>query len=186
MAPEIRKIAEAKYYESPNECPECGKVIPYKKKSRDRISKFCNQSCAAIYHNTHVLKKQYKVKKTFKKCLECNCNLNSRVNKFCSRKCKVENYFKEKIPFILLGQISDRRILKFYLVSIKGHQCEECGLKEWIGRPAPLVLDHVDGNAGDNSLKNLRLLCQNCNAFTPTFTGKNRGKGRGSRGLSLK
>jgi 5-methylcytosine-specific restriction endonuclease McrA len=49
----------------------------------------------------------------------------------------------------------------------------------------PLELDHVDGNAGNNQIENLRVLCPNCHAQTPTAKGKNRGNGRKTRGLRL-
>ena len=42
----------------------------------------------------------------------------------------------------------------------------------------PLEIDHVNGNYADNSPANLRLLCPNCHALTPTFKGLNRGNGR--------
>jgi hypothetical protein len=55
------------------------------------------------------------------------------------------------------------------------HRCEGCGLCEWDGRPIPLELDHVDGDRTNNRLENLRLLCPNCHALTPTYRGRNIG-----------
>lgn len=55
--------------------------------------------------------------------------------------------------------------------------CSSCNLTEWVGRPIPLELDHIDGNSRNNLLTNLRLLCPNCHALTPTYRGKNKGKG---------
>ena len=56
---------------------------------------------------------------------------------------------------------------------IKSHQCEECKLVEWMGNPIPLELDHINGKNRDNRLENLKLLCPNCHAQTPTYRGKN-------------
>jgi hypothetical protein len=59
---------------------------------------------------------------------------------------------------------------------LKEHRCEECGLTEWRGRPIPLELDHVDGDRTNNRFENLRLLCPNCHALTPTYRGRNIGR----------
>lgn len=54
--------------------------------------------------------------------------------------------------------------------------CSCCGLETWLGKPIPLELDHIDGVHSNNLLTNLRLMCPNCHAFTPTYRGKNIGK----------
>ena len=56
---------------------------------------------------------------------------------------------------------------------LKQKQCEICGLTEWCGQPAPLCLDHIDGNNRNNAIDNLRILCHNCHAQTSTYGGKN-------------
>lgn len=52
-------------------------------------------------------------------------------------------------------------------------RCYECGITEWYGRPAPLELEHINGDKLDNRLDNLSILCPNCHAFTSTYRGKN-------------
>lgn len=49
----------------------------------------------------------------------------------------------------------------------------------WNGRELPLILDHKDGNTGDNRPEMLRYLCPNCDAQLPTRGGKNKGRIRG-------
>jgi len=56
------------------------------------------------------------------------------------------------------------------------HKCSTCKGTEWLGNPIPIELDHINGNSSDNSLDNLRILCPNCHALTPTYRGKNKSR----------
>lgn len=54
------------------------------------------------------------------------------------------------------------------------HICSSCKNTKWLDNQIPLELDHIDGNHKNNMLSNLRLLCPNCHAFTPTYRSKKR------------
>lgn len=78
-----------------------------------------------------------------------------------------ENYAKP-------NQIHNKRTIKARLIRENGHVCSSCNLSEWMGLPIPLELDHIDGNNTNNVESNLRILCCNCHAQTPTFRNKKR------------
>jgi len=68
---------------------------------------------------------------------------------------------------------------------LKEHKCESCGLNEWLGDKIPLELDHIDGDHYNNQINNLRILCPNCHAKTPTYRGKNK-KNKNSQAIKNK
>lgn len=45
---------------------------------------------------------------------------------------------------------------------IKEDKCEICQLSEWMGKPIPLELHHIDFNHYNNDISNLQILCSNC------------------------
>lgn len=127
-------------------------------------------------------------------CLHCNKGTNNL--KFCSHSCAATHLNrkrgckpkKEKRSDIMRklffnGQITERPTIRKQLTALHGYQCSICKLSDWLEKPIVLVVDHINGDAGNNYPDNLRLLCRNCNSQTPTFSGRNKGKGRKSRGL---
>jgi hypothetical protein len=78
---------------------------------------------------------------------------------------------------LVIGRFLSTNNLRARLLreGLKEHRCEECRRDTWNGRPIPLELDHVNGKRDDNRLENLRILCPNCHAQTPTYRGRNIG-----------
>ena len=64
-----------------------------------------------------------------------------------------------------------RRLLR---AGVLANYCEGCGITDWRGRPIAIQIDHVNGEARDNRLENLRMLCPNCHSQTETWGARNK------------
>lgn len=168
------------YNSSPKFCCYCQEKISYEK----RRNKFCNSSCSAKFTNPLSKLK----KRGIFICKECNVEIQrtreNKNNKYCSFICSANH--KKKLTFeklLSLGYDTNPTCsnAKRYLIHLFGNVCTICKGTEWFGNPMPLVIDHINGNPNDNSLDNLRIICPNCDKYTPFFGSKNRGNGRWSR-----
>ena len=76
--------------------------------------------------------------------------------------------------YLVRGRAVNRTHLKGRLLGegLKEHRCENCGISDWLGEPLSMALHHVNGDGRDNRLENLMLLCPNCHAQTPNFSGR--------------
>lgn len=154
-------------------CENCGNVLTKGQK------RFCSHTCRA-----KVVNAQREVKRNpnwHRPLNTCNhCGQLSTYEKFCSRTCRSaynEHLFRS-------GMMADRATLRKYLMGQQAG-CFDCNLSEWRGKPLPLELDHIDGNASNNSPNNLRMLCPNCHSTTPTWKARNKGSGRKTRGMRV-
>ena len=62
---------------------------------------------------------------------------------------------------------------RLFEAGLKENICEICGLTEWLGKPLSMALHHINGDAADNRLENIQMLCPNCHAQTDTYGGRN-------------
>lgn len=159
---------------NPKLCKFCLIPITYENRRND----FCNHSCSAAFNN----KGKRRHGTIPNNCTQCG--LKTYNDKFCSRECMlIFNWEETKEQLLLIGidYSSANCIGKKYLIELHNGKCQICKFDEWQGKPVPLVLDHINGNPYDNNLGNLRVICHNCNAQTPTFAGRNKGNGRIAR-----
>ena len=123
--------------------------------------------------------------KTCKECkIEYSCKSKEQI--YCSKKCAGIGRSNEKFEKFINGETElERPKIKRHLAIIRKYECEVCNLNTWMDKILPLQLDHIDGNASNNNLTNLRLICGNCHSQTSHYAGKNRGNGRKSIGYKL-
>ena len=176
------------YNKNPNKCLFCGKDIladREKKLYNIQQKKYCNSSCAA--KGTNPLKPKRTPPQ--KKCLRetCSNDVNYRYGKYCSSQCMADFIYESYIKSWINGESSGSRErnntlvsqhVRRYLFEIHDSKCSRCNWGEVnkITGKIPLHIDHIDGDASNNSQKNLRLLCPNCHSLTSNYGALNRGK----------
>lgn len=140
------------------------------------------------------LEKIVKDSKTYKECL-IKLGIKNIGSSYNTLKKYIKKYdldishFKNDInDLILFNKIPIEDILvkhstynrtrlkeRLYEEGYKNRICELCGQgEEWNGMQISLILDHINGVNNDNRLKNLRIVCPNCNAGLPTHCRGNR------------
>ena len=159
--------ARERYAASPQVCPTCRKQLPFEK----RRSTFCNRSCAAKRTNLGLVRR----KTPLVPCPRCGNEPKQYANGQWARHCQA--CIDSGAYHARIQRSTDSKTavsLRAYLLRTRKHVCNCCGLREWLGQPIPLQVDHVDGNSDNNDEENLRLLCANCHAQTPTYGALNK------------
>jgi 5-methylcytosine-specific restriction endonuclease McrA len=128
-----------------------------------------------------------------KVCKNCGFSISNR-NIFCNNKCQLDYQNKKNIrewiegqkKFTRKGGTSVPSWMRRYLLEEVGYKCSECGWSEEnpYTKTIPLDVDHIDGDAYNNSKDNLRVLCPNCHSLKMTY--KNTGRRNSTRKLRNK
>lgn len=132
-------------------------------------------------------------KKPRSKCPTCGEEPARALYTYCSNACQHEYQYRSYIERWKSGEekglnsqgiVSDP--IKRFLRQKFGNKCCLCGWSEINQKTkvVPLVADHIDGNWRNNVEENLRLICPNCDALSPTFSALNKGNGRPGRAPS--
>jgi hypothetical protein len=95
---------------------------------------------------------------------------------YCNNSCHGLYQSKLKVEAFKKGEYIGKRLLyakgrwnRRLLTEEFGEKCSSCGIEEWNGKPISLEVNHIDGQAYNNVLENLELLCPNCHSQTSTF-----------------
>lgn len=99
--------------------------------------------------------------------------------RFCEKACKSPGSLGGHIlsHFRTFENLKKDCTRREWLIRENGRYCWVCKNSEWMGKPVPLELDHIDGDPSNNDRSNLQVLCPNCHAQTPTYKSKNIGRG---------
>ena len=130
----------------------------------------------------NVNRKQRKDKKI---CEYCGKEIKSFGERFCSQECCNEYRKEQKYKYYIEHQddFANKEInylwLKPHILDEQKNECAICGCKPFHnGKELHFILDHIDGDATNNTRKNLRLICPNCDSQLDTFKSRNIGKSK--------
>lgn len=130
------------------------------------------QSAKSMSKAAAVLKLHFNTFK--KKAIELGVYLPNQSGKGLSKR---HNGSKIPLNEILEGKHpqyqTNKLRIRLIKEGLKMHQCECCGIEDWMNKPISLELDHIDGNRTNHILENLRILCPNCHSQTSTYRAKN-------------
>ncbi len=139
-----------------------------------------------------VLRRPFSKMPTPKKHFDSECpscgGLAAGRKKYCNNKCQKEYEHKVTIEEWIAGNltfdtVNVSKYVKNHLLQKCGNKCSKCGWGEThpVTGKVPLEVNHIDGNANNNTPENLEVLCPNCHSLTSTFRNLNKGRGRKKR-----
>ena len=160
-----------------------------RKLSQYQIAKVYNigQTTVRYWLAKYGLRTKWSGKLPIYECIWCGNKFHSRrrdmliCSKECGRNIRLQSYIKKIEKKITDGLPFSARTAKRYLLATAGNKCSICEIRKWLGKSVGLIIDHINGDSNDNTIKNLRLVCGNCDMQLPTYKGRNAGNGRFSR-----
>lgn len=129
--------------------------------------------------------KRIKEEKEKKRCLRCGKELNKWQKMFCSNECCQDYRADEEVKKWLItgncGKKCDGAIpkrIREYLLERNNYKCCSCGFEGYNKATGNSILQfhHIDGDAYNNNIENIEVLCPNCHAMTENFMNLNKGK----------
>lgn len=171
--------------------------------------KFCTKTCSVKFNNSKRAKtfatcvnchKDFSIYpcqvKGARKCCSMECRKANNVklksipaskeliprSEF-SLKCEKINIKHTSLLNFEQGLLKNRSVIYKILKERDGNKCSRCGISQWNNQFIRLWVDHIDGNPTNNMPQNFRLICSNCDSQSPTYSNRNKGSGRISRGL---
>lgn len=166
-------------------CVRDGCSVGFVVSTRTDPKKYCSKSCSATVSNSSNPRR--KRTRPDAQCKDCGVAV-LYYRSYCDEH-KYGGAFRRavRIASWLSGEWdgSDQdgalnKVIRDYVLELSGHKCSICGFDT----PHPsdgtsiLEVDHTNGDGVDHSPGNLRVLCPNCHALTPTYRARNMGKGR--------
>lgn len=119
-------------------------------------------------------------------CLNCGKNISHKYkNIYCDNYCQTKYLAKQKYEYFLTSPEEFQRsnynsgVVKRFILKEQNNKCVICGQdSEWKGKRLVMILDHIDGNASNNTRENFRCICPNCDSQLDTYKSKNKNSTR--------
>ena len=158
------------------------------------IKKICNKLGVKLITRSKFPKNWVPHNKGKRDKIECvNCKeqylSTYKGSKYCSKECEIKYKTDKKYDYYLNNQdeytkLIDIKFLKRHILREQENSCLICKIKNtWNDKPIVFVLDHINGDASNNTRENLRLICPNCDSQLDTYKSKNKNSARKERYL---
>lgn len=121
------------------------------------------------------------------KCIHCGKEKKlsrSSFNKYCSNACQRDYEYNQLVLKWLTEDVKGysgktkqlKPFIRRYLLQQNNNACVICGWNELhpIDNRPLVEIDHIDGDAENCKIDNLRVLCPNCHSKTSTFRSRNK------------